>query len=219
MSLIQKHDQNMTGRDFIVSDIHGQYDLLLESMAQVDFDKTKDRLFCVGDLIDRGADSLKCLSLPFEPWFFGVRGNHEMLALEALERGGNAESLWMINGGTWANKENRTEVHRLLLKALKYLPYARQVEVMGQQIGIVHAESPADWSMIEDAGPAEKEQIVWGRSRIKRMDKTPVTGINAVVVGHTIIERPTWLGNVFYIDTGAFQTGRLTLINAREVLA
>ncbi|OAZ96307.1 metallophosphoesterase [Halomonas sp. G11] len=219
MSLIQKHGKNIAGRDFIVGDIHGQYDLLIEAMARVDFDKIKDRLFCVGDLIDRGADSLKCLSLPFEPWFFGVRGNHEMLAQEALERGGNAYSLWMINGGTWASKESRSEVRQILFEALTYLPYARQVEVMGQQVGIVHAEPPADWSTIEDAGPAEKEQIVWGRSRIKRMDKTPVTGIDAVVVGHTIIERPTWLGNVFYIDTGAFQTGRLTLINAREVLA
>lgn len=219
MSLIQKHDKNMSGRDFIVSDIHGQYGLLMEAMVRVDFEKTKDRLFCVGDLIDRGAASFKCLSLPFEPWFFGVRGNHEMLAQEALEKGGNAESLWMINGGTWVNKENRGDVRQILLEALNYLPYARQVDVMGQQVGIVHAEPPDDWSMIEDAGPAEKEQMVWGRSRIKRINEKPVTGIDTVVVGHTIIERPTWLGNVFYIDTGAFQTGRLTLINAREVLA
>lgn len=218
MSLIQKHDQNMNGRDFIVGDIHGQYDLLFGAMARVAFDKLKDRLFCVGDLIDRGADSFKCLSLAFEPWFFGVRGNHEMLALDALEKGGLAEDLWMINGGTWAITENMIEVRQILREALKYLPYARQVEVMGQQVGIVHAEPPADWSQIEDSGPAEKEQLVWGRTRIKHLDKTPVTGIEAVVVGHTIVEQPTWLGNVFYIDTGAFQTGRLTLINAREVL-
>lgn len=219
MSLIQKHEPNMAGRDFIVGDIHGQYDLLIEAMARVDFDKTQDRLFCVGDLIDRGPDSFMCLSLPFEPWFFGVRGNHEMLAVDALEKGGNTEDLWMINGGTWVITEYKVEVRQLLLEALPYLPYARQVEVMGQQVGIVHAEPPADWSLIEGASPASKEEMVWGRKRIKKMDTTPVTGIDAVVVGHTIIEQPTWLGNVFYIDTGAFQTGRLTLINAREALA
>ncbi|SDN11947.1 metallophosphoesterase [Vreelandella arcis] len=219
MSLIQKHGQNMDGRDFIVGDIHGQYDLLLEAMARVDFDKAKDRLFCVGDLIDRGADSFKCLSLAFEPWFFGVRGNHEMLAIDALERGGSAEDLWMINGGTWAITENMIEVRQILREALKYLPYARQVEVSGQQVGIVHAEPPADWSQVEMADDVGKEEMVWGRTRIKTRDTTPVSGIDAVVVGHTILEQPTWLGNVFYIDTGAFQTGRLTLINAREVLA
>lgn len=219
MSLIQKHGQNMNGRDFIVGDIHGQYDLLLESMARVDFDKSKDRLFFVGDLIDRGMDSFECLSLAFEPWFFGVRGNHEMLAIDALEHGGDAEDLWMINGGTWAISENMIEVRQILREALKYLPYARQIDVLGQQVGIVHAEPPADWSQVEMADDVGKVEMIWGRTRIKRRDTTPVVGIDAVVVGHTIVEQPTWLGNVFYIDTGAFNTGRLTLINAREVLA
>lgn len=31
-------------------------------------------------------------------------------------------------------------------------------------------------------------------------------------------EQPTWLGNAFYIDTGAFYTGWLTLIEAKAVL-
>ena len=61
--------------------------------------------------------------------------------------------------------------------------------------------------------------MVWGRSRITSKDQTPVTGIDAVVVGHTIVQEPAWLGNVHYIDTGAFHTGKLTLIDAREVLA
>ncbi|WP_230805737.1 hypothetical protein [Halomonas sp. IOP_14] len=125
----------------------------------------------------------------------------------------------MINGGTWAITENMIEVRQILREALKYLPYARQIDVLGQQVGIVHAEPPADWSQVEMADDAGKVEMVWGRTRIKRRDTTPVVGIDAVVVGHTIVEQPTWLGNVFYIDTGAFHTGRLTLINAREVLA
>lgn len=218
MSLLQKHDRNAQGRDFIVGDIHGQYDLLMEAMARVEFDKARDRLFSVGDLIDRGAASFTCLSLPFEPWFFGVRGNHEMLADAAFDDvDGRAWDLWQINGGSWAYLHHMGEVRTILRAALAHLPYARQVEVAGKQIGIVHAEPPADWALIEHA---DKQALVWSRKRITECDTTPVANIDAVVVGHTILEQPETWGNVHYIDTGAFHTGRLAFeIEASEVLS
>ncbi|GAB2798995.1 metallophosphoesterase [Halomonas shantousis] len=214
--MIVKHGPNTVGRDFFVGDIHGQLQLLKDAMQRVSFDKSKDRLFSVGDLIDRGADSFDCLSLAFEPWFYGVRGNHEMLAYEALTGEGSTE-LWLINGGTWSLNLNTAEVKQILGEALRYLPYAREIEVAGKRIGMVHAEPPGDWALLELAGNAYKQELVWGRSRIKSMDVTPVAGIDAVIVGHTIVEEPAWLGNVYYIDTGAFHTGRLTLIDAREL--
>ena len=76
--LAHKHyARNENGRDFVVSDIHGCYDTLMVELAQIDFDQHKDRLFSVGDLVDRGPDSLKCLKLIEEPWFHPVIGNHE----------------------------------------------------------------------------------------------------------------------------------------------
>ena len=219
--MIQRHGQNHQGRDFFVGDIHGQLDLLDAEMRRVGFDKAVDRLFSVGDLIDRGARSFDCLSLPFEPWFFGVRGNHEMLAHDAMLRDNDGDwmphELWMINGGTWAMGENAHEVKAILEAALDHLPYAREVKVDGKRIGMVHAEPPADWS--EVTRPSLQQQLIWGRTRIKQQDKTPVAGVDAVVVGHTIVGAPATLGNVHYIDTGAFCTGNLTLIDAREVLA
>ncbi|WP_303720074.1 metallophosphoesterase, partial [Pseudomonas aeruginosa] len=58
-----------------------------------------DLLISVGDIIDRGPDSMKCLQLMQEKWFYAVRGNHEQMALDALEN--NDFSLWSINGGNW----------------------------------------------------------------------------------------------------------------------
>jgi len=220
MATLIKHDRNEKGRDFFVGDIHGQYELLMEAMARVGFDKARDRLFSVGDLIDRGSDSFECLSLAFEPWFYGVRGNHEMLAYDALNEGtGQAWDLWQINGGSWVYLHGVHEVRTILNAALEHLPYAREVEVTGKRIGIVHAEPPSDWGLIELNGHAIKQELVWSRAKISRMDCTPVAGIDAVVVGHTILEQPTALGNVHYIDTGAFHTCRLTLIEAKEVLS
>lgn len=67
---------NSAGRDFVVGDLHGQYDLLMGELDRAGFDRDTDRLICVGDLVDRGPQSVECLSLLREPWFFAVLGNH-----------------------------------------------------------------------------------------------------------------------------------------------
>lgn len=46
---------------YVVGDIQGCYDPLAGLLDQVKFDPVKDTLFCVGDLINRGAKSLKTL--------------------------------------------------------------------------------------------------------------------------------------------------------------
>ena len=42
----------------------------MQALLNVDFDFEVDRVFSVGDLIDRGPDSLKCLELVLNKWFF-----------------------------------------------------------------------------------------------------------------------------------------------------
>lgn len=58
--------QNKHGRDLFVGDIHGNFSLLIHALKHLHFDKYKDRLFSVGDLTDRGEDSLHCLNLAKE---------------------------------------------------------------------------------------------------------------------------------------------------------
>lgn len=211
-----RHAPNLRGRDFFVGDLHGEYDRLMAALEAVDFDVARDRLFPVGDLIDRGPRSRDCLGLALAPWCFAVRGNHEQLAREALFGDDDAMALWVINGGGWALEEDRASLAALLEAALARLPLAREIEVDGRRIGLVHAEPPADWADIERC---DRHRLIWGRDRIRRGDTTPVRGIEAVVVGHTILEAPITLGNVHYLDTGAFATGRLTLVEAGELLA
>jgi hypothetical protein len=44
---------NTRGRDFVVGDIHGTFYVLEQALAAVGFDPARDRVICVGDLIDR----------------------------------------------------------------------------------------------------------------------------------------------------------------------
>jgi hypothetical protein len=75
---------NKTGRDFVLGDLHGTTDLLRALMEYVAFDPDKDRIFSVGDLIDRGEDSPGGLALLLEPWFHAVLGNHEDMMMDYL---------------------------------------------------------------------------------------------------------------------------------------
>lgn len=80
-----KHfDANTLGRDFAVGDLHGCKDALEQLLTHVNFDPSVDRLFSVGDLVDRGPDSWGCIALLEEPWFHAVLGNHEQLTIASL---------------------------------------------------------------------------------------------------------------------------------------
>lgn len=212
---ITRHDANRQGADFIVGDIHGQYDLLMEGLDRVGFNRATDRLFSVGDLIDRGSRSFDCLSLVFEPWMFAVLGNHEQMALDAFRHvGGRHWEHWLSQGGSWVLAEDAREVQIILAEASKYLPLAREVKTRdGRTLGILHAEPPEDWHQLEVEPQPHFERAIWGRNRIKNVDATPIAHIDAVAVGHTILDAPGMLGNVHYLDTGAFTgQGNLTIL-------
>lgn len=75
---------NTSGRDFVVGDLHGQRRELERQLEAVRFDTARDRLLSVGDLVDRGPDSLATLALVTEPWFHAVLGNHEFDLMHRL---------------------------------------------------------------------------------------------------------------------------------------
>lgn len=81
---IVRHEANMTGRDFVVGDLHGCVEHLRVLLRHVGFDESADRLFSVGDLVDRGPDTPGSLELLKAPWFYPVMGNHDAMLLAVL---------------------------------------------------------------------------------------------------------------------------------------
>jgi hypothetical protein len=92
---------NLEGRDFVIGDLHGAYAAFEFALKNLNFDKKKDRMFSVGDLVDRGPDSVKCLKLIKKRWFHYVRGNHEQMMLDYVIHRGRSGDWWMGNGGQW----------------------------------------------------------------------------------------------------------------------
>ncbi|MGL6289246.1 MAG: metallophosphoesterase [Silanimonas sp.] len=218
---------NTEGRDFVVGDLHGCYGKLMVALAEVSFDFTFDRLFCVGDLIDRGPQSMEVAQLIREPWFFAVRGNHEQLLFDAVrdDTGENGATLLHVqNGGGWvldileSEDGDESELDSIVAD-LSRLPLAIVVD---GHYAILHGEvfGDMDWpsfrARLEDGCPRAAMSAMWGRTKITAMDTSRVEGIELVYCGHTPVETIGALGNVVYTDTGICYGGRVELIGLGE---
>lgn len=174
------YSHNKKGRDFIIGDLHGCYDLLINLMDHVGFNIEIDRMFSVGDLIDRGPDSLKCLKLVKEKWFYPVKGNHEDMFLKAILQD-NGWGNFLGNGGEWIREAlTNTDGIEALAKFIdENVP--NMITVKGETDGtgfhIIHSEFP-DYEHYTDemviAGKHQKELMahdqygdslkhMWGR--------------------------------------------------------
>lgn len=202
---------NHSGRDFVIGDLHGMYDLLIEKLHEVSFDKYNDRLFSVGDLIDRGGKSFDCLKLIKKPWFHSVRANHEDLMIKSLlNHDREYLEVWLMNGGDWYKSVPLVE----LMEYVRYaneLPYSIKVGDGPASYGLCHTDPPPFWSDVTDF--RFENSMLWGRLRIEKMSESFVGGIGQVYCGHTPRTEVLKLGNVNFIDTGAcFSKGKLTMI-------
>lgn len=211
--------QNTAGRDFIVGDIHGCFTRLQAHLDLIGFDASVDRLFSVGDLVDRGPESELALDWLAKPWFHAVRGNHEQMAIDHAA-GFSDDRIYIANGGAWYLAMTKPE-QRLFAGEFSAMPIAITLETEAGLVGLVHAECPAaDWdSLIHALNSAQGEQVamccMWSRDRITNAFEDDVSGVRAVVVGHTPVQSWTSLGNVLYIDTGAVFQGRdFTVLDA-----
>lgn len=228
---IARHTLNHDGRDFIVGDIHGTYSVVAAALGGVRFDWARDRLFSIGDLVDRGPESRRALAFMRNPRIWPNRGNHEDLFLEMYEDGDtppeDAVRYWTSRNGMSWWMDVPQEERLALIAGFRTLPIVQEIETVRGVVGLVHGEVPKgmDWATfvaaIEAGDKHATKSALWGRTRIEHGDDTGVRGIDRVFSGHTIIDQPMRLGNVYYIDTGSFVgvsdkyegDGRLTIAN------
>jgi serine/threonine protein phosphatase 1 len=222
-AFVHHYEKNSAGRDYACGDIHGCFRLLQTVLDGIGFNPEVDRLFSVGDLVDRGPDSELALEWIAKPWFHAVQGNHEDMAIRYVTPGNRDAYHYAANGGAWLIGKTMPEQQEYAIE-LAALPYAIEVETADGLVGIVHADvSGGSWrEMVArfDAVTSNNKlkaitnDVLWCRDRIQAEDVSGVPDVRAVIVGHTPLKRPAVLGNVYHIDTGAvFREGYFTLID------
>ncbi len=219
MRIHQNIPMNHKGLDFFVGDIHGEYDLLLATLAQCQFNFECDRLFSVGDIVDRGPDSMACLELLQKPWFYAVRGNHEEMLFADAES--EMARIHRNVGGEWFFLCAADEQARLRLLIEQYCPIALTIESTFGKIGVCHANAPLNWSSLQNAGLEDSEllkECVWSTKQyqqVKRGKIFHIQGVKFTIHGHVNCVRVTTNLNQLWIDT-LLRTRRLTILSAQQ---
>ncbi len=134
---------------YAVGDIQGHYEPLRKLLAKIPFRPEKDRLWCVGDLVNRGPDSLEVLRYlrSLGDACICVLGNHD---------------LHLLGQASGEAPYRRDTLHAVLAapdrdKLIDWLRY-RPMLHMGDRLGwcMVHAGLPPDWSLAK-AGKRARE--------------------------------------------------------------
>ncbi|PSS57836.1 metallophosphoesterase [Pseudomonas sp. BBP2017] len=217
MSRVERFAINKQGRDYAVGDIHGHFQRLLAQMAAIGFDPAVDRLFSVGDLVDRGPECPQALQWLEQPWFHAVQGNHEALAVTHVSGGWLDYSQYRAAGGGWFLDLPASEQARFAERFAR-MPLALEIATPGGPVGLVHADCPcASWLQLCEQLQAQVPQALqdycqWSRHRLQVDDDRPIAGLRALIVGHTPLHEVRVLGNIWHIDTGGWSRGHFSLL-------
>ena len=204
-------------RDFIVPDVHGCYQQLITALVHLDFNFSRDRVWFLGDMVDRGPEVMDLIKLYMSQDnffrndnFHMVLGNHEAMLIEGITSS--------CGGGKWV-KEVTEEQKPLLedfINELQTTPFTIHLDSQGQSHFLAHAEVPmpwhgynVDWHTVYHYNYSTRVtwsyecDVIWGRTMIHDKDFVfPLT--DYVFHGHTILEHPIQLGNRVYLDTGFY---------------
>jgi serine/threonine protein phosphatase 1 len=218
--MISYFEPNSKGRDFVIGDLHGAYKNLMVLMEKLNFSESQDRLFALGDLIDRGNDSEKCLDLLKQPWFFSIKGNHEELLMKTFENS-SFRPLWNKNGGQWSENIS-ADTLASYANIVRDLPLVISIRSDVGRINLLHAEFFGSDEDLDRGNYSEKvqQQLLWGRQLISNPKEfRPLSQISKTYCGHSVVKTPIKIGAQIYIDTGAgfiSEGGKLTIADLSE---
>lgn len=224
-NLVSTFDVNTKGIDYIVGDIHGCFTKLQDKLDSVGFYPNKDRLFCTGDMVDRGDESHKALEWLSKPWFYSVMGNHELM-LQSHVEGYLTAYQYGYNGGDWFVFLCDDNLKRDFYESFSELPIIIELNTAKGLVVIVHSQIVGTYynDFKKELLSNDKEQsdrmldvALWSRDRILKLQSNNIVGVHAVVSGHTPVDEPTILGNHYFIDTGACYDGYFTLLNTKTM--
>lgn len=216
---------------FVVGDLHGRADLLDIMLEEIDailgeVNLNDPQLVFVGDYVDRGPNSaevLRKLSVLCRDYSNNVvclRGNHEQMMLDFLDKPALRHSRWLRNGGmsTLASFGVSLDTAELTAEAAGHAA-ARLEQAVGPEILKWLRELPTSATTgnvtVVHAAADPKKRIqdqsdrifLWGHPEF--LSRTRSDG-EWVVHGHTIMNQPEYGDGRISIDTGAYATDKLT---------
>ena len=225
---IKKINENDYNKIFVISDLHGQYDLFLKLLEKINL-KREDLLVIMGDICDRGEKSyeiymkcMKMMKLGYNLKF--ILGNHEDMLLEDLENDYplRYETEFSIyRNSKYFNKKSMEEWYeenffkeiKWLVKWLKNCPLI----ISGNESIFVHAGLDLQTKLEKQ----ERETVLWTREEFWIDEESVLEEYRSknIYFGHTpningrISEKTD---KIWDIDCGAFFTHFLGCVEVKS---
>ena len=225
---IEKINENDYNKIFVISDLHGQYDLFLKLLEKINL-KREDLLVIMGDICDRGEKSyeiymkcMKMIKLGYNLKF--ILGNHEDMLLEDLENDYplRYETEFSIyRNSKYFNKKSMEEWYeenffkeiKWLVKWLKNCPLV----ISGNENIFVHAGLDLQTKLEKQ----ERETVLWTREEFWIDEESVLEEYRSknIYFGHTpningrISEKTD---KIWDIDCGAFFTHFLGCVEVKS---
>lgn len=182
---------------YVISDIHGQYDAFIDLLNQINFNNN-DFLYCLGDYVDWGKQSMKvikkCMELEQKGLAKCLIGNHDLMFIEQIEKdikngkeiGKSSISLfgdWILNGGGATYEQfgelplkEREEIYNWL----NNLDYTIAINHNNRNILLTHSYPRTQVKQTNENYIPLRNNAVWDRSLTHIDSKTAIDFINRV---------------------------------------
>jgi serine/threonine protein phosphatase 1 len=213
-------------RIYAIGDVHGcvaAHAAVFDQIAE-DYDArpvAEAVVIHLGDLIDRGPDSAAVLARvalgsPIPGELVNLRGNHEELCLDAMERGGEASRIWRRNGGETCLSDWGVPKKAPVSEWESFVPREQMAVLRDEQVSYRRGSYFFAHAGIRPGVPLadqDAHDLVWIRQPFLSWPDP----LEAVVVhGHTPKDVPSLRVNRIGIDTGAVYGGKLTAVVLEE---
>jgi serine/threonine protein phosphatase 1 len=169
-------------RRIVIGDVHGHYDglmVLLEAIAP----NSDDRVYFLGDLIDRGPKSAQVVDFVKESSYKCLLGNHEQLMLDALpvneETDPRCWQAWLYSGGD-ATVESYRDLGIMPYEHLDWMASLPAYLDLGD-IWLAHAGVDPKLTLNQQS----PYQLCWIRGEFHNITK-PYFPDKLIITGHTI---------------------------------
>ena len=220
-------------KTYVCSDLHGQYSTYEAIIKKL---RNKDKLYILGDVIDRGPDGVKILQDIMKKKENGqiefIVGNHEIMMMKSLFLNDKKErENWEQRNGGYITRQSferltqdeQNKIKEFILDSYVY----KNININSQQIHMVHAKAIQAENESGDKTVRELlregkmnmiEEAVWCRDSSETVNKNIAKKGTFTIIGHT----PTDSNMIEYkngyldIDCGAAYEEREALVDLQN---
>jgi serine/threonine protein phosphatase 1 len=207
-------------RKFVIGDIHGHFDPMMELFERVNFRFNEDSLISLGDLVDRGPKPIEVIeTLMRIRHFIHILGNHDEWCHQYLITE-EVEPIWIVQGGADTLRAYKKSPE-VIKRHIEFFEKAKLYHIDAQTRLFVHGGfNPKVPFYLQKE---HKSTLLWDRTLLEAAYKyheanKTFNEFTEIFIGHTPTlykgeAEPIHLANLWMLDTGVHQSGKLTLMD------